>query len=236
MSTTVHCRFGPLLIEYDARVLQPRPWTLEQSNWAAELAAAVGPGPILELCAGAGHIGLAAAVLADRDLVQVEADEVAAGYARANAARAGRAERTDVRVAPMARALHPTERFPLVIADPPYLPSAQVPEWPDDPVAAIDGGADGLALISQCLAVAAAHLTPDGRLLLQVAGPGQADAVAGRLPGFGLAGVRVRVVDDRRAIVLIERARSAAGRHLQPPAQDGGHAARRGEHPALPGR
>ena len=79
-------------------MLDARAWTLLQSEWAAALAAQAEPGPMLELCAGAGHIGLAAAVLAGRDLVQVEADEVAAGYAVRNAARAGWAARTQVRM------------------------------------------------------------------------------------------------------------------------------------------
>ena len=82
--------FGPLVVRYDERVLTPRPWTLMQSLWAAELAAQATAGPILELCAGAGQIGLAAAALTGRALVQVEADPVAADYARTNAAAAGR--------------------------------------------------------------------------------------------------------------------------------------------------
>jgi hypothetical protein len=65
-------RFGPLLVDFDRRVLRPRPWTLRQCIWAAELSDGLGGGPILELCAGAGHIGLVGAMMTDRDLVQVE--------------------------------------------------------------------------------------------------------------------------------------------------------------------
>ena len=89
-------RFGPIDVDFDARILVPRPWTLAQSEWAAELAGGSG-GPILELCAGAGHIGLAAAVLADRDLVQVDRDPVAVEYAAFNARRAGWAARVEIR-------------------------------------------------------------------------------------------------------------------------------------------
>lgn len=202
------CPFGPLLVEYDERVLTPRAWTLEQSSWAAELASRAPAGPILELCAGAGHIGLAAAVLADRDLVQVEADPVAVGYAIANAVRAGRADRVDVRMASLTDAVRPDERFPLVIADPPYLPTADVRRWPDDPVTAIDGGTDGLDVIRACLGVAAAHLAPGGHLLLQVAGPGQADrvtALTGSGPGPRLHRLGVRVIDAERAILHLAR-------------------------------
>ena len=203
---TRSCRFGPLWVEYDERVLTPRPWTFEQSRWAAELAAAAEPAPILELCAGAGHIGLAAAVLADRDLVQVEADPVAAGYAVANVARGAWGERVEVRNAGLTDALRPDERFPVVIADPPYLPTSQVRRWPADPVTAIDGGIDGLDVVWTCLGVAAAQLPADGSLLLQVAGSGQAELVTRLLEAAAAPALRrvaLRVIDDERAIMLL---------------------------------
>ena len=194
------------MIDYDERVLGPRPWTLEQSNWAARLAASAAPGPLLELCAGAGQIGLAAAVLAGRDLCQVEADPVAAGYAAENAARAGWADRVDLRIARLDEALRADERFPLVLADPPYLRTAEVADWPDDPVRAIDGGADGLAVTRAVLAVAAAHLIGGGHLLLQVAGAAQAAAVVDQPEcGRDFAAGDVRSVDERRAVLHLVR-------------------------------
>lgn len=199
------CLFGPVTIRYDVRVLRPRPWTLLQSSWAADLAAEAPDGPLVELCAGAGHIGLAAAVLSDRDLVQVELDPVAAQFARTNAREAGRAERVQVREAPLQHALHPDERFAVMIADPPYLPTEQVATWPDDPPSAIDGGRDGLMITRDCLRVAAQHLVPGGHLLLQTAGPAQSDAVIALAAGLPLRSVEVRVVDDARAVSHLER-------------------------------
>src|SRR3954469_24100057 len=61
--------FGPIKVAYDDRVLQPRLWTLAQSEWAAELAPSGPPGPLLEFGCGAAHIGLAPAVLSGRPLV-----------------------------------------------------------------------------------------------------------------------------------------------------------------------
>jgi methylase of polypeptide subunit release factors len=204
------CRFGPLDIAYGRQVLEPRAWTLAQSRWAAELAADADAGPLLELCAGAGHIGLAAAVLADRDLVQVEVDEVAAGYARRNADRAGWSGRVQVRIARLEDALSPDERFPLVLADPPYVRSRDVGRFPEDPRLAIDGGDDGLAVVRVCLAVAARHLLAGGPLLLQLAGPGQVAEVAAltaATPAWGLIPEASTVVDQERAIVLLRRSR-----------------------------
>lgn len=202
------CRFGPLLVEYDDRVLTPRQWTLQQSEWAAELAEAAEAGPLLELCAGAGHIGLAAAVLADRDLIQVEADPVAASYARSNAALAGRSDRVEVRNVRLEQALRPDERFPLIIADPPYLPSADLERWPEDPPMAIDGGADGLALVRACLQLAARHLTSSGQLLLQIAGPGQDQQISELLPAGALVRRELRITDEQRAVLLVSRSSS----------------------------
>lgn len=202
------CRFGPLEITYDERVLEPRAWTFLQSRWAADLAVEAPPGPLLELCAGAGHIGLAAAVLSDRALVQVEADPVAAGHARANAERAHWTARSEVRVAPLDSALHVGERFPLVIADPPYLRSDEIDRFPADPRLAIDGGDDGLAVVRGCLAVGALHLVAGGALLLQVAGPRQAARVVGLAAEQHpeLSCCETRAVDDERAVVLLRRA------------------------------
>lgn len=199
------CRFGPVDITYDERVLEPRAWTLAQSRWAVELAEGAAPGPLLELCAGAGHIGLAAAVLADRDLVQVEMDPWAAGHAEANACRAGWAERVEVRVGAIADVLGEGERFPLVIADPPYLRTDAVGRYPEDPRLAIDGGHDGLAVVRQCLDAAVRVLPPGGPLVLQVAGPRQADEVAGLAVATGLVAKETRVVDDERAVLLLRR-------------------------------
>jgi release factor glutamine methyltransferase len=202
--TPVHT-FGPLTVRYDARVLTPRPWTLLQSAWAAELARHAPPGPLAELCAGAGHIGLAAAVLSDRDLVQVELDPVAAEYARANAEAVGWRHRVEVRVGSLQTAMAPAERFPVMIADPPYLPTAEIQRWPDDPPTAIDGGLDGLAVTRLCLAAAVDHLNSGGHLLLQTAGPRQSAEVAELAAGLPLRHCAVRVVDDARAVAHLER-------------------------------
>jgi release factor glutamine methyltransferase len=204
---TLLCRFGPLDVEYDERVLEPRQWTLLQSSWAADIAATAPPGRMLELFAGAGHIGLTAALLAERDLVQVELDPVAAHYARRNAIRAGRARGVEVRVGSISDVLDAAEAFPVIVADPPYLPSVQIAEWPDDPPLAIDGGADGLTHIRACLASAQRHLAPGGALLLQVAGPSQTDQVRALLDSADcpLRVVAERVADSARAVALLER-------------------------------
>lgn len=159
--------FEGLAIRWDPRVLEPRPWTAAQSTWAAKIADQAPSGPLLELCAGAGHIGLLAARLSLRDLVQVDADPVACDYARRNAAAAGIA--AEVRCGDLREAVR-GERYPLVVADPPWVRSHEVATFPQDPVTAIDGGPDGIDLALACLDVAAEVLLPGGSVVIQVGG------------------------------------------------------------------
>lgn len=171
-------RIDGLVVEYDDRVLEPRPWTALQSRWAVELLADAAPGPVLELCTGAGHIGLLVAAATDRSLVAVDLDPVACAFARHNAEGAGVAHRVEVRESPLATAPLPGEEFALVLADPPWVPSAEIGRFPDDPTTAIDGGPAGLDVAHACVEVAATCLVPGGSLLLQLGTQAQADRVA----------------------------------------------------------
>ena len=186
--------FGDLLIDFDPRVLRPRPWTSAQSRWAAELLASSPAGPVLELCAGAGHIGLLAAAMApDRELICVDLNPVACDYARRNAARAGLDHRVEVREGRLEESVGPAEQFALVIADPPWVRRAEIGRFPEDPQLAIDGGDDGLDVARACLTVAAAHLLPSGSVLLQLGHLEQVDLLRGESNDSGLAVVDVRV-------------------------------------------
>jgi len=204
VQTSERLEFGPIDVEYDATIIVPRPWTLAQSTWAGELSEALPPGPLLELYCGAGHIGLAAARMSGRRLVQVDDDPRACEWARRNAARL--AIDSEVRCGSVESVLLDDEQFPLVVADPPYLRADQVASYPHDPVHAIDGGPDGLGEIRRCIEVAAAHLAPDGALLLQVRGARQRDDVAAHLAMSGgpLQLVETNASSAEGAILLLE--------------------------------
>ena len=198
-------RFGELEIAYDDRLLTPREWTLAQSDWATEVLPTVPEGPVLELCSGAGHIGLHAILHAPRPLVCVDDNSVACDYVRINAVGAGLAGLVDVRHGHLDAVLAPDERFSLVIADPPWVPSDAVERHPEDPRHAIDGGADGLALVRACMSTAAAHLVPGGVLLLQV-GPGQEHTVGHEAGHHGLDLTEVRHAGARGALCRLDTA------------------------------
>jgi len=210
-------RFGGIAVEYDSSVITPRPWTLLQSLWAAEPCDEVGHGRILELCCGVGHIGLVAAMLTGRSLLQVDLDPRACAFARRNAQRVGVGDRNEVVQGSILDVTQLDERFPVVIADPPYLPTEDVMRFPSDPVGAIDGGADGLDLLADCLTAVDAVLARDGIALLQLRGVEQLQKLLVHVPA-GLTVVEVREHDRDRAVVGLRRpVRVPAG----DPAQDG---------------
>ncbi len=208
--TTTECRrttFGGLTIDYDDTVLEPRDWTLLQSDWAVELMGRVPAGPVLELCCGAGHIGLEAVRRGSRRLVQVDVCATACDFALRNAESAGLADRVEVRctdLTALTAAGGTPERYPLVLADPPYLPSDRISTYPTDPELAVDGGSDGLALLRRCIEVIDAVLLDGGTALVQVAGIAQAMDLAPLL-GDRLGIAEIREHDPQRAVLAIER-------------------------------
>jgi release factor glutamine methyltransferase len=197
--------FGELRIRFDERVLRPRPWTAAQSRWAADLMRPAPPGPVLELCAGAGQIGLLAIAIEPRPLVAVDLSPVAGHFVRRNAAAAGLADLVEVREGGIDEVLAPGETFALVIADPPWVPRPQTGQFPEDPLLAIDGGADGLDVARSCVRAASAHLAPGGSVVLQLGTIEQAETVRAELPAYGdLALVEVRFF-ERGVLVRLDR-------------------------------
>lgn len=170
--------FGALEITFDDRVLRPREWTTGQSLWASQLLLEVAPpGPVLELCSGAGQIGLLAVAGSGRRLVCIDANREACDFARANARAAGLAELVDVRHGRLESSLEDDERFALVIADPPWVRHDDTVRFPEDPLLAIDGGDDGLDVAHACLAVMERHLMPGGSGVLQLGSEAQVESL-----------------------------------------------------------
>ncbi|GAA1151200.1 methyltransferase [Nesterenkonia lutea] len=187
--------FRGLAISFDDRVLEPRPWTEAQSAWAAELLIEAPPGPVLELCAGVGHIGLGAMRDSDRRLVMVDVNPVAEQFAQENAAANGLGSEVEFRLSRIDTALAAEERFSLIVADPPWVRSAETSMFPEDPILAIDGGDDGLVLARTCVDLMDRHLSAGGSGLLQLGNTAQAETIAG-YAAEALSG-SVRVVETR---------------------------------------
>jgi len=73
------------------------------------------------------------------------------------------------------------ESFDLILSNPPYIPSPDLPglqpEVLREPALALDGGPDGLTFYRRIIGGARDHLNPGGTLLLEI-GDGEAEAVS----------------------------------------------------------
>lgn len=140
------------------------------------------PARVVDLGTGSGAIALALARARPGVVVwAVERSAEACGWARANVAALGLADRIQVVEGdlwtPLA-GLGLEGTVDLVVSNPPYIPADQLAELPEEvrahePIEALDGGPGGLAVHRRILAAAPEFLRPGGVLLLEI-GEGQA--------------------------------------------------------------
>ncbi|WP_422072971.1 peptide chain release factor N(5)-glutamine methyltransferase [Tranquillimonas rosea] len=103
-----------------------------------------------------------------------------------------------------------TGTFDLIVSNPPYIAAAEMPDLaPEvrdhDPRAALTDEADGLSAFRVIAAGAGAHLSPGGRLLVEI-GAGQGAAVAALFRQAGLDAVAVhRDIDSRDRVVTARK-------------------------------
>jgi release factor glutamine methyltransferase len=157
----------------DHRALVPRP----ETEYLVELLVrkrlkAKPPATALDVGTGTGCIGLSLAkAWANTELTLIDISEDALELARLNAARLGIAT-GKVRFLRSDLFEKITGSYDLIVSNPPYIPSGELPglsrEVRRDPVTALDGGPDGLQIINRLLADAPAHLSPDGVLALEL--------------------------------------------------------------------
>jgi release factor glutamine methyltransferase len=167
----------------DARALIPRPETEQLVEIALELAARQPGAAILDAGTGSGVIGVTLALaLPAAGVHATDTSAEALALAAENAVR----HQVDTRIRYSLSDLLPVEGgpFDLIVANLPYIPTPEIPTLSEevrrDPVAALDGGPDGLDLLRRLIATAPGRLTPGGALLLEI-GRGQHDAVASLL-------------------------------------------------------
>lgn len=200
--------FGSLSVQFDDRVLRPRRWTTAQSAWASALLRTAPKGPVLELCAGVGHIGLLAMVGQSRPLVLVDSSRIACDHAAANVGRADLPSPVDIRCGRIDEVIKEEERFALIIADPPWVPSGDTGDHANDPVHAIDGGPEGMDLVRTCAEIIGRHLADRGSALLQLGSLDQVAALSDHLtdhPELGLQLAERRAYGGRGVLVHLVR-------------------------------
>lgn len=178
-------------------VLVPRPETellVEQAIALLRGRQTATPRPlVLDVGTGSGAIAVTLALeLPEVIVMAIDLASAALRVARGN----GQALGAPVRwlCADLLASLVPRPSFDLVLANLPYVASADLPalapevrDW--EPRHALDGGADGLDVIRALVAQVRSRLRPGGQVLLEV-GAGQAPVVAALLRSVGLAGVR----------------------------------------------
>lgn len=186
--------FGYVFV-VDARVLIPRPETellveialarIGEALTAAPRPAGTPPLLVGDVGTGSGAIAISLALESRRRryadhvrFIASDADGAALGLARENGVGHGVADMVEFVEADL---IPPSDRpFDLIVANLPYIPSQQVPLLPIaasfEPRAALDGGADGLAVIGRLLDQLPGRLAEAGRALLEI-GADQADGV-----------------------------------------------------------
>lgn len=166
----------------DHRVLIPRQDT-ETLVEAAIIALQGQKNPrVLDLCTGSGCIGISIATLAPH--AQLTLADISVGaleVAKKNAHDLN----VDVllRHGDLFKAIG-REKFDLIVSNPPYIPSDELPDLQPEvrrePALALDGGADGLDFYRRIAEEADQHLLPGGSIYLEV-GIGEAQAVLSML-------------------------------------------------------
>ena len=189
--------FLGLTLKSDARALIPRPETEQLCEILAGQAAAPEciwkTGRIVDVGTGSGCIALAlAAKLPGAQVTGLDASDDALALAQENAARTELAGRVTFMKSNLLAAVEGP--LDLIVANLPYIPTAELPglqgEVQREPASALDGGADGLAIIRRLLPEAAAKLRAGGILAMEV-GLGQAAQLAAELPLHGFSAGRI---------------------------------------------
>jgi release factor glutamine methyltransferase len=174
--------FWGLPLKLSAATLVPRPDTETVVEVALEIvrAAALRPRRIADIGTGTGALLLALLhELPDAFGVGTDISLNALETARRNAADLGLASRAGFIACNYAAALNGP--FELIVSNPPYIPTRAVAglaiEVRDfDPLAALDGGADGLDAYRALIPQAADSLAPGGALVVE-GGRGQAPQI-----------------------------------------------------------
>jgi release factor glutamine methyltransferase len=159
----------------DRRVLVPRPDTETLVEVALERTRSAGLyGRALDLCTGSGCVALAFAhERRNWRLTGIDLSAEAIELARENAARLGSIWGLRWLAGDLFAPLAKGERFELITANPPYIPAAEIATLDADvrdfePRLALDGGADGLALMRRIVTEARDFLGSGAVLALEV--------------------------------------------------------------------
>jgi release factor glutamine methyltransferase len=153
----------------DARALIPRPETellveliLKESGAAAS---------ILDVATGSGVIGLSLALsLPDVAVTLCDISPEALSLASDNALRHGIADKVTRKESDLLDSVEGI--FDIIVSNPPYIPTVDIAtlsrEVLNDPVLALDGGADGLRIVERLVEASSLKMSPGGLLAMEI--------------------------------------------------------------------
>jgi release factor glutamine methyltransferase len=191
-------------------VFVPRRRTEFLARVALEEVALVAPparsAVVVDLCCGAGAI---AAVMARRprtDVFAVDVDAVAVECARRNLDGVATVLHGDL-VDPLPAAL--AGAVDVIVANAPYVPTDEIAWLPreareHEPMATLDGGADGVELHRRIAAVAPRWLRPGGRLVVETS-PVLVDRTLAAFVTHGLATAVLESPEEDATVVVGRR-------------------------------
>jgi len=153
----------------DERALIPRPETellvelvLKESGAAAS---------ILDVATGSGVIGLSLALSRpDVAVTLCDISPEALSLANVNALRHGIADKVTRKESDLFDCVEGI--FDVIVSNPPYIPTSDIStlsrEVKNDPVLALDGGADGLRIVERLVKDALGRISPGGLLAMEI--------------------------------------------------------------------
>ena len=216
--------FAGLRVFVDPGVFVPR----RRSEFLVDVAVLLAGRPddvVVDLCCGTGALGLAVAVKLARaaDGAECDADRAAVADVRRGGVELHTADLDPAAVACARRNVGPAGghvyagdlfsalpdslrgRISVLICNAPYVPTTEIAFMPaeardHEALMALDGGADGLAILRRAAAGAGAWLAPGGVLLVETS-ERQATAMADVMAAAGLA-AQVHEDDESGATVV----------------------------------
>jgi ribosomal protein L3 glutamine methyltransferase len=162
------------------------------------------PARVLDLCTGNGSLAVLAAMrwpAAAVDAADVSTD--ALHVAQANVERHDLADRITLHHGDGLAAVR--DRYDLIVCNPPYVNARSMaalpPEFQAEPALALAGGDDGMDFVRPLLQQAAAHLQPQGVLVLEIGH--EREHFDAAFPGLEVAWLPTSDGDD--AVLLVTR-------------------------------
>ncbi len=154
-------------------VLIPR----QDTETLAEAAIKLKPARALDLCTGSGCVGISVAKITDAYVTASDISRDALAVAKQNARLNGVRDKLCFVESDLFKNI-PNEKYDLIVSNPPYIPSGEIPYLQEEvrdfePRPALDGGIDGLDFYKRIIPEAKDFLAPGGMLILEAGNAGE---------------------------------------------------------------